>query len=236
MNKIHEMRQISKRLERLFSDWLQVPAYVVGISETGLNPCRGSRHGFVGLSSPFLHRLVKDDIRGRWQGSGPAVIVDDVELCDFSPHFGDIADRLAGVVCHEFSHNLDSPILFAPDDYLPEDPDGRSKSFFVRSVEQPDKFYASDYAPSVRDGHGASWLRLVCHVGHRMQDAGYQIWWPMAVDHHFYQISPAVQYYRDLGDEPKHLAQVPLRELKNHPIPPKFLARWQENLTDWPDA
>lgn len=185
---------------------------------------------FGGLSSPFLHRYLGRYVPG-WSSACPTVLVADRSYATKST---DPAADFVGVVTHEFAHVVDTPGLFARDEYLPDAPgDDR---LFAQRVSIPAKEWCTLPSPSPRIGHGPSFLRACLHLRHRLGLRGVECNMPRIVDSWYYAIQPLAIYRRKLDGECERLEHLSLTEIQQKPIPQSFLDQWNDDCQNWPDA
>jgi hypothetical protein len=184
-----------------------------------------------------LDLIAKPAIGERWQGRGPAILLNDQSLWRLACQRAEkcltpaasarlfFAHQICpAVALHEFGHVCDDgftrPEVMTPERYaaklLPE-----FRSFLasaeVTPLERPDLH------------HGATWIRCTLHLIHRAVLA--RPFSSLGLELHFvtlvtegYRLSPTWKYEAALGDEPERLAGLSFAEIVKMPPPEQFTA------------
>jgi len=146
------------------------PLYLVAASEPGL-PVEYRCYGCRAFTSTWLDvglsAWLKD--QGRWQGRGPAIVVNAAALrteaatdADGDEDFADMLfrDRLTAVLVHELGHVVEAPFdLTALENFDQATTEATAVVHEWVTTDPPTR-----QAPW--HGHGADWLRLVIHTQH----------------------------------------------------------------------
>ena len=230
-------RELRGRLENEFADMLAPDLkangadriHVVLASETDLNCCGQ----FSGLHSPRIHGWLRSYI-SKWNGPAPTMLIDDATITnDCGGRWDLMAERFTAIAVHELGHIVCTPRLFDHDHESDKAMSDMVRQAFVESLEKKATFYSH---ASPRIGHGPEWLRIVCHLVHRMQKRRWNIYPPQIVDTNYYGYSSTSLYRNALGDEPSRLARLPMTAIAHLPPPQKFLDQWNADLAEWPDG
>lgn len=221
---------------RIAPELARHPFYVVRSDDDGLPP-EYRLYGCHGLHAPFLDVALSGWLRdrGRWQGRGPAVLLNVEALkAEAVRDVGadqDLADELLrGRVYAVFAHELAHVAELGVDlwEFTNLDAASRHAGQVVRC------FAADDYAPAVEPwhGHNAVWLRLLGHVVYRAErllDQRLPTWWVCGD----YGLTSFVGYRATLDDEPERMANEPLDTIRDTAPPRSFIELWRQDIRRW---
>ena len=194
--------------------------YCVGINEAGL-----SAHGwFAGLWSPTMGDWFRLVISDRWNGQGPAFVLNEDHLIQMHGSFEDSRTLAATISAHEMAHVIQFPGLFGR--MSSDTPSSfRDGSWFREEMSRPQA--ESIPTRTTTEAHGPEFVRLALHVCHRMQALlGQRL--PLSRLHDWagLDLSPGEAYWDSLGGELKRFGQIPLTVIAKLPLPIGFQELW----------
>ena len=194
--------------------------YCVGINEAGL-----SAHGwFGGLWSPTMADWFRPVISDRWNGQGPAFVLNEDHLIQMHGSFEDSRTLAATISAHEMAHVIQFPGLFGR---MPSDTPSRFRdgTWFREEMARPQA--ESIPTRTTTEAHGPEFVRLALHVFSRMRALlGQRL--PLSRLHDWagLDLSPGEAYRDSLGSELKRLERVPLTIINKLPMPSGFQELW----------
>ena len=159
-----------------------------------------------------------------WLGFGPCAVINDIALAeDFDPEDLEYATR--AVVLHELAHILDRDVLCVERRDEPAEKIQFESLVVANATRQSPRSERPPYA-----GHGPSFLRLVVHLSHRANAAGFDASPAAIFAGHRHRLSPASQYQDALEDEPSQQINNRLRDLPSVELPSRFLEVWNSDV------
>jgi hypothetical protein len=199
-----------------------------------------------GCVEPNLDLIARESIGDRWQGRGPAIMLNDHRLwylaakAESSREIGHLDARIKfrfeqicrAIAVHEFGHiaedGFSRPEVTAPERWM-QKPLMQFK-VFLRTTETvlPPKEKAAD-----QKSHGAAFIRAALHVNHRAMKAldrsNPVAAMELLLDRDFltldleqYGLSACFKYARALGDEPERMEAATFAEILARPAPAAF--------------
>ncbi len=184
-----------------------------------------------------LDVALRDTIGDRWEGHGPAILINDRAAWRYVKQSGRMGRaffhwrfEIVATLIHELAHIALRPNL--PTE-LDNDPDRavRMTQVLRSVVAEPDTPAISKPCPWA--GHDGQFVRVAQHIGHRLR-AALDFWQSTDCLHlDAYGLSAEWRYQSALGNEPERLAGVPLTELATIAPPEKFIDLWRSDVRAW---
>ncbi len=175
-----------------------------------------------GWTLPYLDVLLRPVLadRGLWRGRGFACIIRDDRLINES--------AALATALHELSHGVgwQAPAATAPADEVD------------RLLCVPLNEFTDDWLPSTKrkdkpapwHAHADRFIRAAIHVAYRASQLGHHtLPADLQVAGRFYGLSHARRYALALGDEPRELAELPIRSILDSPAPAAFDRLWADD-------
>ena len=151
-------------------------------------------------------------------------MINDIALAeDFDPEDLEYATR--AVVLHELAHILDRALLCEERHDEPVEKIQFESLVVSHATRQSPRLELPPYA-----GHRHSFLRLVVHLAHRANVAGFDTSPAAIFAGHRHRLSPASLYQDALGDEPIQQINSRLRDLPSVALPSRFLEVWNSDV------
>ncbi len=208
------------------SDLTARPIYIVLTSDSP--PDELTLRDSLGSFHPTYDENFKNWLQsqGRWAGRGPCIVLNDEAINAIWP--SDAEDMVNDICIHELAHVLTNPNNFdelslaesAAIELAAIYSIGRANAAFDRNVKSEASWR----------GHGAEFVRVVCHLIDRCRQFG--IWsQPTAVfDLTQFGFRPTDEYFRAVSGEFGSFRNAPLRDLIDHTPPTAFTDLWRADV------
>ena len=187
----------------------------------------------MGIFYRGLDRILQPQLEAenRWQGPGIAIVVNASGYYSTALHNDDAHRAIIGTTLHELSHWLDRPEMTEAE---PEERD-RDTTFAAacESLAAPEA-QPSRYLQAFLK-HGASFIRLCCHLWYRTTHGGGCILRPFHLTFGndyagLSKLHSPEQYIAALHPELEACRELPLREVAAIKPPSEITALWKEDF------
>jgi hypothetical protein len=189
-------------------DWLRridpgigdAPAYVLDLREAS---GAVDLFGAGGVTSPMLSEACRPILEnmGLWRGHSQFAMIVDRQAFQ--------GDTLLGIAIHEHCHNAQHVEIIRRFAKVI----GDSKAESIVNAPVGETIRVDVNPPKPWDGHGPAFGRLAIHGWYRATQLGAWIRPRVCWFTDFYGLGPIEPFINALGDEPKHLATLPLSEV-----------------------
>ena len=224
-------RKVERLIRQIVPEWRELPIYVAIIR----------RPDIAGAAMMDLDLVLKPKLlaANRWRGRGAAILINpgavaySVKGLTVGPRASVrrwIGQAILAVGIHEVAHQIDLGI----------------NPVALSEIDQRHACMAFDAqmsgASPISNGlgagvpfrmHGAAYIRILLHLIHRAQAAGFQVYANDVFNSEHYELSSIFEYGRALGDEPARLAGHAFEEIKTIPMPESFAALWRWDVHRW---
>lgn len=195
--------------ERLLSEILGERVVIRFGTEVGLT----FSDDIAGFAGPKVHEAFREH--------DPEQYPEPVQCIAMNPDYltSRLPEMFDAIVLHEFAHLVCL---------------GPPRSCAVTNKELAQEVASDDrrYAPEqpIWSGHDFRFIRAMVHVHYRMKQRFHAVQLHFAFNHNLYGVSSAGEYRKALGDEPKRLAHLPIREALKRPFPAAVGKLWTNDV------
>lgn len=206
-----------------------VPLYVV--PESALGEFGSGSTNCYGYTTSSLDLYLRPLLGKRWQGRGPAMVINDALIAGDASDQQDLEIVLRSVVLHELAHVLDRGELYRDRPDLDADVDKLTWEFavVVNAVYEPSVTSTPTRVPYL--GHELGFIRMALHLGWRAEELGFEVSGYLVHGTAQYGLSHHCRYEIALGDEPERLRDLPLREIARRPAPKRLYEVWMGDVS-----
>jgi hypothetical protein len=217
--------------------------YVVFASATNDDLAEMAKEQIVGCTTPNMDRRLGRFI-SPWRGRQPCMLLADRELQEEAARRVGSGVTLAqaerwvfgAVALHEAAHILERPPPYwggadGPGEYPPE----LLKEMAVW-LATPEKDLPPPPSPEPWFGHGALWLRILCHIAWRARRKGLCLSTPVVVNiggGSYYGLGNPQVFEASLGNEMERCADLPFEQFLYDNPPEAYSAVWDEVKVEW---
>jgi hypothetical protein len=152
------------------------------------------------------------------------VAINDLALlADVHPE--DLEDIALGTIIHELAHIHDRPALFEQRRDIEPTKLKFESLVLADTITRP----SPTVQVSKHFGHGASFIRIALHLRHRAWQNGVYLLANELCGGPRYGLSPGTAYKGALGDEPRRLAHLTIKQIAAIEPPAEFTKMWLQD-------
>lgn len=189
---------------------------------------------WIGGTNPYVSATYRDVIGERWQGLGPAAILNDTSIDEGRAEFFEDRIPLAvAIAAHElFGHTYQ--FGFCKD--LPEKDRNEVANLIKSNVQRPTEEVPPDVAEYRDSLHDWKFIRRVFHGAHRLERMGWDCPRSQVLAWEWFGYSSPESYRATLGDEFERLESLSLSQITEIAPPRKFVELYLSDLASIEEA
>ncbi len=177
--------------------------------------------GLGGLAARTLSVWLRSAIGDRWQGPGPACLVNTSALMGWQ----DLEREIVTVVSHEVGHWLDwYPAMFVAD--VTEKVKRENKA----AAESAPENWPEYQGMPAWFGHDINFIRHAHHVAYRLHQRGFQSNPETLLSYQYYGYRHWTAYHLAIADELERLRHLPLLAIQHTKPPAELSEIWNEDI------